>query len=200
MQLIGADKVEFPARYGLIARVGEIVGDTRLIGGQRRRIVVHPDSRGITPRHQRGTRWSAERTGGIGRVKANARFCQPVEIRGLDHKVTIGAGQERRQLVSHDEEDIGRIFVSAPAHPCTPLWVSGRHTQRVTSLSEELDDERLGKTQGQSDVADAVVLRQPGRRAVGLSLSGAPYMGRMLTQCGARVNTPCALTAAGMLP
>jgi hypothetical protein len=106
VQLVGADEVHLAAEDGLVAGVRQVVGDRRLVGVQLGGVVPAAEVGGVAAGEQRRARGRAERVRRVRGVEDDALARQAVEMRRADDRMAVRAGQERHELVHHDEEDV----------------------------------------------------------------------------------------------
>ena len=135
VQLVRPHEMHLARQAGPVAHHAQVMGECwdrgRKLGG----IVIGPDLRHQLPGHEACPRRGTKRRVAVGRVEAGAARGQRIHVGRLDHGMAIGAGELRRQLICHDQNDIGRgghaelllrgrEAPKKPARPCRcPIWL-----------------------------------------------------------------------------
>ncbi len=107
MELVGADEMHFAAQAGTIALKPEVMCEGRYCGREFRGVVINAAVRRQQAAHQRGPCGSTQRARRIGVLEDDPARGKRVDMRGFDEPVPIGRQKRSRQLVGHDEENIG---------------------------------------------------------------------------------------------
>ena len=131
VQLVGAAEVHLAAQGRAIIQRREVVGEGRHLGGELGGVVPGADLGRQAAGHHDVAGRRAERRVAIGRVEDHALGAQAVDVGGLHQRVAVGRKELRRQLVDHDEKDVG---VRACHGPRLPLH-AGIGTARRSDLS-----------------------------------------------------------------
>ena len=119
VQPVRTDEVHLAGQRHLVALRAEQVGPGDRVHRQRRGIVPAAAAVGVAAGHERQPRRHAQRIVAVGGVEGDALARQPVHARRGDEGMAVGAGELRRVLVRHDEQDVGRPGV-AIAHGLPP--------------------------------------------------------------------------------
>ena len=112
VQLVGPDEVHLARQHRPVARQVQPVGDGGGCGTPLRRVVPGADLRCRPAGHHRVPRRSAQRRMAVRGIEPRTALRERVHRRRLHHGVAVGAGEMRRQLVRHHEQNVGRSHQS----------------------------------------------------------------------------------------
>ncbi len=106
VQLVGADEVHLPAQARAVALEPEVVREGRDRRAKLGGVVVRASARGQRSGHERRPRRPAERARGVRVLEDDTFLGEAVDRGSLRHRVPVGAEEQRRELVDHDDEDV----------------------------------------------------------------------------------------------
>ena len=107
VQLVGADKMHLPGKTGSVARKPQVVRERRDGGRKFGGVVVGSDAGISLARHEGEARGPAQRRIAVEIVEDDARVGEAGDVRRLDQLVPVVGKRLRRELVEHDEQDVG---------------------------------------------------------------------------------------------
>jgi hypothetical protein len=107
MQLIGSAKMHLAAEHRLIAGAAQIMREGGNLRRKLRGIVVGADGRDLPARQEREPRGGAQRAVAIERIEHDAARGQRVDVRGLREAIAVRGQRARRQLIGHQNQEIG---------------------------------------------------------------------------------------------
>ena len=119
VQPVRADQVHLAGQHRLVALRAQQVGPRDRVHGQRRGVVPAAAAVGVAAGHERQPRRHAQRIVAVGGVEGDALARQPVHARRGDEGMAVGAGELRRVLVGHEDQDV-RPPAVAVAHGLPP--------------------------------------------------------------------------------
>ena len=107
-----ARQVPFPHHAGLIAGFLQQFGEGLLAAVKGARVVGEPVLMTVLAREQAGSRRSRERVGHEALGKPHAMVGYPVDVGGLSKSVVVSADGLVRMVVTHDVDDVHRLFLT----------------------------------------------------------------------------------------
>ena len=107
VQLVRPAEMHLARQDRAVAEAAQVMREGRDVGAELGGIVVAAGARRQRPRHEGRARGRAERAVAIGALEHRAARGEPLEVRRLDQRVAVDRQEPRRQLVDHDDEDIG---------------------------------------------------------------------------------------------
>ena len=107
VKLVRADEMHASGKAGPVTGAAQVMRECRHRGCEIRRIVVGAVAADKLAGHQAGARRRAQRRVAVGGVEPHAAGGKRVEIRRFHDRMAVGAGELRRQLVGHDQYDVG---------------------------------------------------------------------------------------------
>ena len=121
VQLVGPHEVHLPREHRAVAGEPEVVHEGRHRGRELRGVVPGADLGGRPPGQHREPGRRAQRRGAVGRVEARPALGEGIQGGRAHERMAVGAGEVRRQLIRHDQQDVGlphrRESTPGPAQP-----------------------------------------------------------------------------------
>ncbi|CAG9224308.1 hypothetical protein BVI1335_520009 [Burkholderia vietnamiensis] len=107
VQLVGAAEVHFPGQHRPVTTRAQVVREGQRLRGQFGGVIVGADTRRQLAGQQREARRRAQRARAVRGVEHHALRGEPVERRRARDAVAVGRQRERRELVGHQDQDVG---------------------------------------------------------------------------------------------
>ncbi len=107
VQLVGPAEMHLAGQHRPVAARAQVVRERQRLRRQLGGVIVGADPRRQLAGQQREPRRRAQRARAVGGVEHHALRGEPVERRRACDAVAVGRQRERRQLVGHQDQDVG---------------------------------------------------------------------------------------------